>query len=328
MIDEEIRQAAIQKSKEIKLLLLGAGESGKSTIAKQLKIIHQSGYSRDELRAHTLPVLANCLTALKVVVGVTQRDQELSKRAKKVAKEIQFLSEVTVTTGQELKDKLPHLFNDPAIKKTIDNLVNYRAPDSAAYFLKNLDRIFAEGFVPTVEDVLRARIKTSGVYETRFQNDNSSWILVDVGGQRHERRKWIRCFDGVTAVLFCVALNEYDLGLEEDNRVNRMHESLKLFEETCNSAFFNDASIILFLNKDDLFREKIQRVDLNVCFEEYTGGKNYEKALKFIRGEFKSSKRKVYTHVSVATDTENIQFIFKAVLDTILSNESKRGWQV
>lgn len=54
---------------------------------------------------------------------------------------------------------------------------------------------------------------------------------MDVGGQRSERRKWLHCFDNVTAVLFLVALNEYDMVLEEDNRTNRMEESLKLFQK-------------------------------------------------------------------------------------------------
>lgn len=62
-------------------------------------------------------------------------------------------------------------------------------------FIHHLDRIFAEGFVPTVDDVLRARVKTSGVHETRFVSDDTTWVLVDVGGQRTERRKWIHCFD-------------------------------------------------------------------------------------------------------------------------------------
>ncbi len=62
---------------------VGAGESGKSTLAKQMKIIHQKGYNIEELEAHTLPILANCLTALKVVVGITlQRGDTLSKKAR------------------------------------------------------------------------------------------------------------------------------------------------------------------------------------------------------------------------------------------------------
>jgi hypothetical protein len=46
--------------------------------------------------------------------------------------------------------------------------------------------------------------------------------VVDVGGQRNERRKWLHCFQDVKAIIFCVALSEYDLVLEEDNNVNRM----------------------------------------------------------------------------------------------------------
>ena len=50
-----------------------------------------------------------------------------------------------------------------------------------------------------------------------------------LGGQRSERKKWIHCFDNVTAVLFVVSMSEYDQVLAEDHRVNRMAESLKLF---------------------------------------------------------------------------------------------------
>ena len=50
-----------------------------------------------------------------------------------------------------------------------------------------------------------------------------------------------------------------------------MQESLRLFNSTCNSKWFTDTSIILFLNKKDLFEEKIKRSSLNVCFPEYSG---------------------------------------------------------
>lgn len=89
----------------------------------------------------------------------------------------------------------------------------------------------------------------------------------------------MHCFQDVTAVIFCVALSEYDLKLYEDDQTNRMHESLKLFKEICNSRWFVDTSMILFLNKRDLFEEKVKRVDLKVCFTDYTGGTNYENAV-------------------------------------------------
>lgn len=73
---------------------------------------------------------------------------------------------------------------------------------------------------------------------------------------------------------------EYDLKLYEDETVNRSDESMKLFDEICNSKWFQSTSIILFLNKKDLFEEKIKRVDLSVCFPDYTGGKDFDKASK------------------------------------------------
>lgn len=50
-----------------------------------------------------------------------------------------------------------------------------------------------------------------------------------------------------------------------------MHESLKLFKDICNAKWFNDTTIILFLNKKDLFQKKIETVPLKICFEDYTG---------------------------------------------------------
>lgn len=99
----------------------------------------------------------------------------------------------------------------------------------------------------------------------------SSNRMFDVGGQRSERKKWIHCFEGVTAIIFCVALSGYDLVLAEDEEMNRMIESMKLFDSICNSKWFVETSIILFLNKKDLFEEKIARSPLTICFPEYTG---------------------------------------------------------
>jgi hypothetical protein len=149
--------------------------------------------------------------------------------------------------------------------------------------------------------------------------------MVDVGGQRSQRKKWIKCFTNITAILFCVAMSEYDLTLEEDNCTNRMHESLKIFREVVNSDWFEESSIILFLNKKDLFAEKILRKDLNLCFPEYKGGKDYQNAANFIATKFKSQKQKrenqkhqedgIYVQYTCATDTNNVRMVFNAVRD-------------
>ena len=50
-----------------------------------------------------------------------------------------------------------------------------------------------------------------------------------------------------------------------------MMESMKLFDSICNNKWFTETSIILFLNKKDLFEEKIKKSPLTICFPEYTG---------------------------------------------------------
>ena len=147
----------------------------------------------------------------------------------------------------------------------------YQLNDSAAYYLNQLDRIASPHYVPTQQDVLRTRVKTTGIIETQFTFKGLHFKMFDVGGQRSERKKWIHCFEGVTAIIFCVALSGYDLVLAEDEEMNRMMESMKLFDSICNNKWFVETSIILFLNKKDLFDEKIRHSPLTICFPEYKG---------------------------------------------------------
>lgn len=78
-------------------------------------------------------------------------------------------------------------------------------------------------------------------------------------------------FEAVTSIIFCVALSEYDQVLLEENGQNRMQESLVLFESVINSRWFLRTSVILFLNKIDIFKQKLPKVPLVNYFPEYTG---------------------------------------------------------
>uniref|UniRef100_A0A672KR23 Guanine nucleotide binding protein (G protein), alpha inhibiting activity polypeptide 2a n=2 Tax=Sinocyclocheilus grahami TaxID=75366 RepID=A0A672KR23_SINGR len=152
--------------------------------------------------------------------------------------------------------------------------------------------------------------------------------MFDVGGQRSERKKWIHCFEGVTAIIFCVAMSAYDLVLAEDEEMNRMHESMKLFDSICNNKWFTETSIILFLNKKDLFEQKITHSPMTICFPEYAGANNYDEAAEYIRTKFedlnkKKETKEIYPHFTCATDTKNVQFVFDAVTDVIIKNNLK-----
>ena len=62
--------------------------------------------------------------------------------------------------------------------------------------------------------------------------------MFDVGGQRSERKKWIHCFEGVTAIIFCVALSGYDLVLAEDEEMNRSVQTQSLSEDQVRKFYF------------------------------------------------------------------------------------------
>lgn len=118
---------------------------------------------------------------------------------------------------------------------------------------------------------MRIRVRSTGIEEAEFKFKDIKFRMVDVGGQRSERRKWIHCFDGVNAIIFCVALSEYDQVLREDDNQNRMKESLLLFQEIVNSHWFRNTTFIIFFNKMDLFKQKIKEKPLTDCFPNYTG---------------------------------------------------------
>jgi len=307
---------------EVKLLLLGAGESGKSTIAKQMKIIHLKGFSKEECLTYKSIINNNVIGSMKVLIhAANERDLPIRNKAiadKFVNDPAYFNGTITNAIASDIKS----LWLDEGIQQAFQRQSEFQLNDSARYYFENVDRLAAEDYVPLEQDVLRSRAKTTGIIETEFSVEKTHFKMVDVGGQRSERKKWMHCFQEVTAVIFCVALSEYDLKLYEDDQTNRMHESLKLFKEICNSKWFIDTSMILFLNKRDLFEEKIKKVDLKICFEDYIGGCNYESATSFIKDKFlqqnENPKKHIYTHITCATDTNNIGVVFNAVKDIIL----------
>ncbi|KAK3091883.1 hypothetical protein FSP39_023432 [Pinctada imbricata] len=230
------------------------------------------------------------------------------------------------------KSMLPHLYTslkslwqDRGVRNAVARGYEYELNDSAIYYFENMDRICDTKFVPNPKDVLRVRVRTSGVLETCFKIDTVIIRLFDVGGQRSERRKWIQCFDDVRAVLFVAALSAYDMCLYEDPDVNRLEESLNLFKSIVNNRFFREACFILFLNKLDLFKDKIRYSGrhLKTFFPDYKGkAKDVDSAAHYIQGEFLKRctipSKVVYPHFTTATDTSNIQVVFQVVMDSIL----------
>lgn len=237
--------------------------------------------------------------------------------------------ELTPAKGAVIKA----LWNDPGIKQTWDRRAEFQIVDSIKAYFDDLDRITAEDYVPTEKDVLLSRVRTSGIITETYQIEGITFEMYDVGGQRNERKKWIHCFDNVTAVIFVAALSEYNQRLFEDQSMNRMTEALDLFEEITSSSHFLNSSMLLFLNKKDLFEEKVKRVPINETpdFSDYEGGPSYNAGVEYFEKKFKErfgkhdGQRMLYHHCTCATDTENVKVVFGACKDIILQNQLKES---
>jgi len=322
------------KSLSTKLLLLGAGESGKSTISKQVKLIYLNGFDEKEKAVFLPSIHSNIFLSLKSLVEAGPKlgvalPETTPALAASLDQPLMSASRIDPDLGQAMA----HLWNTRAIQTLYARRSEFQLIDSAKYYLDNLLRITSSDYLPSEMDILRLRIQSTGIVEMSFEIEGHNFLMVDVGGQRSERRKWVRCFEDVTALLFCVGVSEFDQVLLEDGATNRLHESQKLFHEICQSKWFTKTAIMLLLNKSDLFAEKIQAgKSIKLAYPDYNGRDNFQDSIKFIASKFcdvedpTTRRRKdIYTHVTCATDTGTMRSVFNAIKDFIATKALETG---
>jgi len=321
-----------------KLLLLGAGESGKSTLFKQMISLYGKGYSEKERNTYKTIIYANTINAIQILIENSELLYNESKDNKYLISDEnkEYCDKLKDCTSDTILDEtiaecIEILWkNDKGIEYTFENRAKYQFPDSGPYFFDRLHDIIKDDYIPTQQDVLRSRVRTTGIVETSFEIEGNQFRMFDVGGQRNERKKWIHCFENVTCVIFVAAISEYDQVLFEDDTTNRVDEALNLFDEICNSKWFTDTSVILFLNKRDLFMEKIRKVSLSQYMNDYNGPTNdYDAGCEYFREKFESRNRcqnkEIYTHVTCATDPGNIAHVFGSVKDILIKQSLRDG---
>ncbi|KAJ7196714.1 heterotrimeric G protein alpha subunit C [Mycena pura] len=307
--------------KAAKILLLGTGDSGKTTILKQMKIIHQGGFDEHERAAYRITIYKNLLDCVATLARVVRRVGVGS-----LPEQVWEHAETHAVLTPALADAVRHICHVPVVEQVADeHPTEFYLIDNAGLF-SSIHRIADPAYVPNEEDILHARNRTIGITETRFRTGELPIHLFDVGGARSERKKWIHCFESVTSIIFCAALSDYDQVLEEARSANRMRESLVLFESVINSRWFLRTTVILFLNKIDVFKKKLPKIPLGRYFPEYTSGNDLQKAAKFILWRFMQENRArlaVYPHLTQATNTKNIRLVHGAVKETIVQNALK-----
>lgn len=320
-LDKQINKDHSEETAISKLLLLGAGDSGKSTLFKQIKTIYGTGFTPAERVQYLGTVHNNLIVAFKTLVEQADNYGGVSKpELKKLIMDSK--EEVLIqAVGQAMKA----LWEDPAIKQAYLHRNKFVLYDSTAYFVGRIDEVCAPGYSPTEADIFRSRVPTTGIVETSFTIDGNKFKIIDVGGQRSERKKWIHCFEDVTAVLFVANIGAYDQMLYEDSTTTCMTEALNLYESIVNNEWFAHTSIILFLNKRDIFAEKLKETPLSAYFPDYKGS-TLEEGCDFMQGLFHernhtesaAGDRYFYVHVTCATDTDNVIHVFNCVKDIVI----------
>ncbi|KAG8898794.1 guanine nucleotide-binding protein subunit alpha [Tulasnella sp. 403] len=346
--ESESRPVKAKSPPEVKMLLLGAGDSGKvnaallpaiesasahvdsqTTILKQLKLNFEGGYNDRERKLHkdnifsmTVASMRSVLLAMPLLGVPLQPGNESRKEL------ILGFNQNTVFTQdhlpRELSDALKGLWYDPGVRAVVNRSREYQLNDSASYFFHALERMSTPGYLPTDQDILRSRVKTTGIVESLFRVGETTYRVFDVGGQRSERKKWIHCFDNVSALVFMVSLSEYDQMLYEAEDVNRMSEALTLFDSISNSRWFVNTQVIVFFNKIDLFAEKLARSPLSNYFPDYQGASDdYPAACEFLKQKFLNVYRgddpdRIHSFLTCATDSRQIQMIMDSVQEILL----------
>lgn len=190
-----------EKRKTIDLVVLGASEAGKSTFVKQLRLVHGDGFSEVERASMRLLVRSSVFAGIQtLLLGIEELGEQLEEA--EACRHAQAISRLSVTDMADIfesKSALPDehvnaldcLWRDRTVRSFFHrrfelNSAGHHVPESCGYFLDNLARVCSEGYTPTVDDVLRVRLPTTGIQEYFFEVDKTPFRVFDVGGQVRE----------------------------------------------------------------------------------------------------------------------------------------------
>jgi len=297
-----------------------------------MQIIHKSGFNPDQLNTYKPLLLSNIIVALKAIANTLQNNKN------SLFKKCQWLEGVDpeVEWNESLVERVQDLWNDERMKEAWED-VREITMIQLDYLMGNLDRFLSQDFQPTNDDILRARICTTGdhssQFDTSFENKNLMWNLVDVGGQFSEREKWKSILDSpeeINGCLFFLALDEFNipnLELKTSEYNTKFDLAFAVFEEIMNSV--ENVCRILFLNKVDLFQKKLEDKEKFTQFKKnlgYDGDNSRENCTKFLQNQLTdklNNKDHFYVHVTNTLDTELIRKVTDTIMETIISSTTK-----
>ncbi|CAJ0580840.1 unnamed protein product, partial [Mesorhabditis spiculigera] len=279
----------------VRFFMVGMGSAGKSTIIKQLqKLCHlrpgdyqmyddewqpiTHSFKEHELLRWRKIIRRNIIDALHILYKQAENwGQALIDTEAKDFADYIFTAEGIAPNWEQEEDlgkKLLAFFNDNTIQDTYDKRAQMtgelQITDGTLYFLNEpkIRQVFLQTYSPTDDDILHARDPTTGITDYRFSINDMKVMIHDIGGQKVERAKTVNYINNwVSAdrqnyrnfILYVVSMPEYNIQHPVHVGLTLFDESLKMLELIMELQPVQNCGVMIFLNKEDIFKDKMQR---------------------------------------------------------------------
>jgi len=302
-----------------KILLLGPGMSGKTTLFKQMKKLHGTQLTQNEIYMCYPFLIKNLIESFRKlciysdILAEQQQQQPLPPidenadtendtacpQSTRVSEENRAIRDYCAKLNDrsrfdaELYDKFKRLLEDKGIQQTLRQRYTFILNDNFDYLVSRMHLLCKRDYVVTFDDYLHVKQRTVGLQQLTFVLPSKTGLhrefyhVHDAGGQRSERRKWVHILEGADAFMFVAAISGYNQTLWEEVSYNRLREAVHLFRRVYHMDILRSAHVILFLNKYDLFEKKIAHFPFRQHFPEYQGNETAELVKEYIVNMFK-----------------------------------------
>ncbi|KAJ3378446.1 hypothetical protein HDU92_007382 [Lobulomyces angularis] len=312
LIDKMLKEEAKKKKEsepDLKILILGSSNSGKSTLLKQMRQNFSKKYTMEELDYFHVVIIENVITIIKLLVEGLELlglDKKLDENYQNDAAKIKYFQwDKTIFVDKEITEIIIRLWNFKEVKECCNRKNELKSLNFS--FMDSASRIFDPIFSPTNQDVICCRKPTYDIKETRLLiKDCGNLLVYDVGGQKSLRQYWVPYFSDVHGIIFLVDMSSYDMMMEEDSETNRMMDSLNLFESITKNKLLEVAQFILFLNKVDLFEEKLKKSKIVDHFSDFIGDQLSDKvAKKYFQKKFEERAGRMLLSIQFTNSTDS-----------------------
>lgn len=323
---DDDEDAALQAQRENapteNLLLLGISNSGKSTVNKQICHFFKSPVTKEEKLAAIHFIRKNALETLQTVIGWSRRQEIDLGEAADAARSLEC------TFSEDIGEEVAAVWANETIKGSFQKWeVNAKVVMTAPYFLDQASVVWSNEYLPTEDDLVRASISTCGISNRVVWTGESNIHLIDVGGLRGERGRWVSVFPNTDILVFTVDLSNYDQSLVEDKKKNAFSESVDVFKGLMRLPFFATCKCCVFMTKDDIFRKKVLEVDMSTHVKGYTGGLDYEAALTHIKELYTShaKDRNIICKVMDATNNDDFKTVWQETIAELATRAGRKS---